>query len=267
MSEIPRITKEGYVYAGQTQLTIGELTDIYKEKQIISEAQPHASMTIPTGGRYGGTKEWELAFLCRVAHNLNLEHKHTDVIVEIGSLLGKSAIAMASVTHRKIICVDPHEGYWETAYLKYRNVRGVEDGDINRRDLVGNTLEQFTENVGHYGYADQIEPWVMMSDQAAKQWDGREICLLFIDGSHEYEDVRHDFQAWRPYLSPQAVVMFHDYDKTFTGVTTAVDEFEEAGDLQKLARVGSMMLTRFIDGMPSAAKYDNDINKADLVGP
>lgn len=37
-----------------------------------------------------------------------------------------------------------------------------------------------------------------------------DIDLLHIDGAHEYDDVKNDFEAWITHVSPGGVVMFHD---------------------------------------------------------
>jgi predicted O-methyltransferase YrrM len=48
--------------------------------------------------------------------------------------------------------------------------------------------------------------------------------LIFIDGSHEYEDVKRDIAKWLPYLEKGGLMCGHDFDEPYEGVRRAVCE-------------------------------------------
>lgn len=83
---------------------------------------------------------------------------------------------------------------------------------------------QGDEHAGHYGenvfrelnlynedkFADFSQLLRCTFDEAVERFEDGSVDLLHIDGLHTYEAVRHDFETWRPKLTPDAVVLFHD---------------------------------------------------------
>ena len=60
------------------------------------------------------------------------------------------------------------------------------------------------------GIAHRVTPCRLFSTQARRQYAGGLIDVIFIDGSHAYEDVRLDFRDWLPLLAPGGVVAIND---------------------------------------------------------
>jgi hypothetical protein len=80
------------------------------------------------------------------------------------------------------------------------------------------------DHAGHYGeevfdavrryndsrYGDFATLVRSTFDAAAPAFADGSIDLLHVDGRHFYDDVRHDFDTWRPKLSRRGIVVFHD---------------------------------------------------------
>ena len=140
--------------------------------------------------------------------------------MEVGSFKGKSScyLAEGARTGRgaHVYAVDP----WD--------LPGNPAGKHGYDDAYGS----FVAQVASLGLTDRVTPIRAFSKDAAASWGGPRIGLLFIDGSHVYQDVRDDFEAWSPHLAPGAVVVFDDYDtKPNPGVRRYVEELGGTWDL------------------------------------
>lgn len=126
------------------------------------------------------------------------EQTREGAIVEIGSFEGYSTILLAEAanTCTKIFAIDPHVGK-------------LCESDEEESHFTGDTWQTFNKNIQYAGVANKIRALKLKSEEAVLNWRNP-IGLLFIDGSHKYEDVKKDVLLWKPHLIPGGVVVFHD---------------------------------------------------------
>lgn len=135
------------------------------------------------------------------------------VFVEVGSWKGRSSAYMAveianSNKDIRFYCVDTWQGSKEH-----------QDRDLS------NLYQTFLDNmrpVEHY-----YMPLKINSLEASRKFRDNSLDFVFLDASHEYEDVKKDILAWLPKLKPGGILAGHDYypnGEYFPGVKRAADE-------------------------------------------
>jgi predicted O-methyltransferase YrrM len=132
-------------------------------------------------------------------------------IVEIGSWKGKSTIWLSCGSRdghgTKVHAIDPHTGSPEHSEMF--------------RDKVW-TFDEFQRNIAGAGVKDMVIPHVDFSTSVAKTFQ-EPVEFIFIDGLHEFEGVRDDFEAWFPKVVNGGYVAFHD-TTCWPGVLRVVTE-------------------------------------------
>jgi predicted O-methyltransferase YrrM len=126
------------------------------------------------------------------------------VIVEIGSFKGRSTCCLAygcRGTSKHVFAIDTFEG----------NDKDFKPGEALYGGQAFNDsfLGMFNKNIAENGLTAYVTAIPARSADAAKSWT-QPIQMLFIDGSHQYEDVLMDFEAFFPHVVPGGVVAFHD---------------------------------------------------------
>lgn len=115
-------------------------------------------------------------------------------IVEIGSFQGRSTSALATGSKMgfssSVHTVDTHTG-----------LQGIEQES---------TLPVFQANLRFKRLEKNVTVHLGTSAEIAHNWKGKNIGLLFIDGDHNYESVKNDFESWLPHLAARGLIAFHD---------------------------------------------------------
>lgn len=124
-------------------------------------------------------------------------------IVEIGSHHGRSTIVLAAGADPAV------------------RVNAIDPFDAPRWGGGSTALETFRRNVERAGLAERIVTFRGLSVEAAAEWNGEPVGLLYIDGAHDRASVDDDILGWYPHLALGGVVAFHDAFSAL-GVTHAL---------------------------------------------
>ena len=151
------------------------------------------------------------------------------VIIEVGSWKGQSAINMGGVVRGlglscKIYCVDTWLGALE---FWVGDLAGTVERDLMLKFGYPSVFYQFLSNVIHAGLQDVIVPFPNTSLIGARYFGrlGVVADLVYIDASHDFEDVLLDLYAFYPLVREGGVLFGDDYNSGWPGVVRAVDEF------------------------------------------
>lgn len=110
-----------------------------------------------------------------------------DVIVEIGVLDGYTTKYILENTKANVYGVDP---------IIPDSMNEALIGDIDKINKLSSTYKNFTF-IKDYSY------------NVIKSWD-KQIDYLFIDGDHNYDAVKQDFEEWLPFVKQNGFISIHD---------------------------------------------------------
>ena len=155
-----------------------------------------------------------------------IDQQKPNVIIEVGTWKGKSAIMMANVVKRlnlncKIYCVDTWLGaieFWD--WLSHTPER-----NLHLKHGYPQVYYQFLSNVVHTNNQDVIIPVPLPSNLGCKLLKRKNIQsqLIYIDASHETDDVYDDMKHYYELLSPGGIMFGDDY--SWESVRNGVNKF------------------------------------------
>lgn len=127
-----------------------------------------------------------------------------NVIVEIGSFQGKSTIALALNSSVPVYAIDPHHDHTD-------EIGGVFGSSDRAR---------FAENIVAAGVHERVCPVNLTSNEAYSGFN-HPVGLLFIDGGHNFNQVRDDVFGWGSYLIAGGLLCIHD--RTWSDIERVLD--------------------------------------------
>lgn len=179
----------------------------------------HPTLTKRWNNIFRGIQDAEADLLyveaCRVPDN--------EIIVEIGSYKGSSAYAMSLACEGKnvkIYCIDHFMG---------------SPGGKTEWPYDSDFYQEFKKNLKDEIEKGVVIPLVMSSAGGLMYEPKLYPYMIFIDGSHQYEDVLFDMTYWWDRVKEGGVMLVHDstgHPRWHPQVKRALDKFVKSKDLE-----------------------------------
>jgi len=132
--------------------------------------------------------------------------------VEIGVRDGGNALSiMKTLDINKLILVDPYEQYTENE----------KNWDSEKQKKYYNEAKKNLKD-----FKDKIYFVKKKSEEAAPIIDD-ELDFVYIDGGHDFENVKKDIEKWFPKVKKGGIIGGHDFKSKYLGLTKAVNQFVE----------------------------------------
>jgi predicted O-methyltransferase YrrM len=122
-------------------------------------------------------------------------------MIEIGAYIGESTSIFAE-NFKKVISIDPHLNYQEMS----------EDFNVVK-DVYLKTISKY-DNIAYINKT---------SDDALSHIN-ENVNFVYIDGLHQYEQVKKDINNYKPLIKSGGFIGGHDYNIYWVGVKNAIDE-------------------------------------------
>lgn len=154
------------------------------------------------------------------------------IILEIGGYKGRSSVCLGYgclKTRRRVFTIDTFKGVYQDV-LDRENLRNVFETGF---------FHEWKTNIKANGLLEYVIPFVGNSHEVARFW-GAQIHMLFIDGSHKFEDVMADFSNFYPFVVPEGIIALHDVTPKWQGCYKAWHEcikhqLKDIGQVSSLA--------------------------------
>jgi len=173
----------------------------------------------------GLTRHVQGFFTAREGRSLyELAKGSTLPIIEIGSFMGKSTIWLARGSQAgagvPVVAIDSCVGvpieyryqgrqkFSQPARVVNRGAKGSKHGRVQRMPRL-TQRQTFERNIAAAGVSE-IVTFIPKESRYAIKEVPRKIGVLFIDGGHEYEEVKLDYDLYSPLVVKGGWVAFHD---------------------------------------------------------